>query len=112
MSSALIIAEILRTALKTTSFDALSKGDVESWRAVEKNGIKQLSNYDVEGITASVNYSEGDNRLDKYLKLYRVVNGEIASISDWGRLRKSNTRIYMWVKITFFDCVMMLKLNI
>jgi branched-chain amino acid transport system substrate-binding protein len=82
-SSALIMAEILRTALKTTSFDVLAKGDVESWRAVEKNGIQKLSDYDVEGITAPVNYTEGDNRLDKYLKLYRVVDGEIAPISDW-----------------------------
>jgi branched-chain amino acid transport system substrate-binding protein len=95
-SSALIIAEILRTALKTTSFDVLSKGDVESWRAVENEGIKKLSNYDVEGITASVSYSEGDNRLDKYLKLYRVVNGEITPISDWVAAPLIKYEEYSW----------------
>jgi branched-chain amino acid transport system substrate-binding protein len=82
-STMLVVSDILKTALKTTSYEVLSKGDVNSWRAVEKNGIQKLSNYNVEGITASVSYTAGDNRLDKYLKLYRVTNGAITSISDW-----------------------------
>ncbi len=95
-SSALIMAEILRTALKTTSFDVLAKGDVESWRAVEKNGIKKLAGYDVEGITAPVNYIDGDNRLDKYLKLYRVVDGTITAISDWVEAPLIKYEEYSW----------------
>ena len=78
-STALIIAEILKTALKTTSYDVLSKGDVNSWRAVEKTGIQKLAGYDVEGITAAVTYTAGDNRLDKYLKLYQVKKGVITA---------------------------------
>jgi len=95
-STMLVVADILRTALKTTSFDVLSKGDVESWRAVEKNGIQKLNGYDVEGITAPVSYSAGDNRLDKSLKLYRVTNGSINSISDWIEVPPIKYEEYSW----------------
>ena len=82
-STMLTVHGILKTALANSSYETLSKGDVNSWRAVENSGIKKLSNYDVGGITAPVSYTEGDNRLDKSLKLFRVTNGTITSISDW-----------------------------
>lgn len=95
-STMLVVADILRTALKTTSYEVLSKGDVNSWRAVEKNGIQKLSNYSVEGITAPVTYTAGDNRLDKYLKLYQVKSGSITSISDWIEAPMVKYEAYSW----------------
>jgi branched-chain amino acid transport system substrate-binding protein len=95
-STMLVVSAILKKALDSTSFDVLSKGNVESWRAVEKNGIQKLSGYDVEGITAPVSYTEGDNRLDKSLKLYRVTDSEIVSISDWIEVPPIKYEEYSW----------------
>ncbi len=95
-STMLVVSAILKKALDSTSFEVLSKGNVESWRAVEKNGIQKLSGYDVEGITAPVSYTEGDNRLDKSLKLYRVTDSEIVSISDWIEVPPIKYEEYSW----------------
>ncbi len=82
-STSLVVAEILKLAVKSAGYDVLAKGDVESWRAVEKMGIQKIKNYDVQGIHAPVSYTAGDNRLDKMLKLFQVKGGKITAITDW-----------------------------
>jgi branched-chain amino acid transport system substrate-binding protein len=64
-------------------YDVLAKGDVNSWRAVENSGIQKLNGYKVEGITAPVNYTVGDQRLSKSLKIFRINSGNITAIGDW-----------------------------
>lgn len=81
-AQSLIIAEILRLAVTNAGYDVLAKGDVESWRAVETQGIQKLD-YDVEGLHSPVNYAPGDNRLAKSLRVFQIQNGAIVPITDW-----------------------------
>ncbi len=82
-STGLVVAEILKQTLNNVGYDVLAKGDVDSWRAVEKSGIQKLNGYKVEGITAPVNYTVGDQRLSKSLKIFRITGGNITAIGDW-----------------------------
>jgi branched-chain amino acid transport system substrate-binding protein len=82
-AQSLIMVEILRVALKNVDYDVLAKGDVESWRAVETQGIQKLDGYDVGGLHGPVSYTPGDNRLSKSLRVFQIQNGEIAPITDW-----------------------------
>ena len=82
-AQSLIVAEILRLAEENAGYDVLAKGDVESWRAVEKQGIQKLNGYDVGGLHGPVVYTAGDNRLSKSLRVFQVRSGAITPISDW-----------------------------
>lgn len=82
-STALVVAEVLRLALNNAGYDILSKGNVDSWRAVENSGIRKLSGYKVEGITALASYTPGDQRLSKSLKIFRIKSGAITALGDW-----------------------------
>jgi branched-chain amino acid transport system substrate-binding protein len=82
-AQSLIIAEILKNTLKTTSYSVLAKADVNAWRSIEKNGFQKLAGYDVGGLQGAVKYNSGDNRLTKFNRVYRVVNGVIGSPSPW-----------------------------
>ncbi|HIE17474.1 MAG TPA: amino acid ABC transporter substrate-binding protein [Dehalococcoidia bacterium] len=82
-AQSLVVAEILRLAVKNVGHDVLAKGDAQSWQAVEKQGIQKLKGYDVEGLHGPVTYTPGDNRLNKYNRIYRIVAGKIAEPSDW-----------------------------
>jgi branched-chain amino acid transport system substrate-binding protein len=82
-AQSLIIAEILKNALKEVGYDVLAKGDAKAWEAVEKYGFQKLSKYDVGGLQGSVSYSTGDNRLTKFNRVYRIVNGQIGNPSAW-----------------------------
>jgi branched-chain amino acid transport system substrate-binding protein len=82
-AQSLIVAEILRLAEDNAGYKVLAKGDVESWRAVEKQGIQKLNGYDVGGLHGPVVYTAGDNRLSKSLRVFQVRSGAITPISDW-----------------------------
>ena len=82
-AQSLIVAEILRTTLDNVDYAVLAKGDVESWRAVEKQGIQKLAGYDVEGLHGPVSYTPGDNRLAKSLRIFQIKSGDIVPITDW-----------------------------
>ncbi len=82
-AQSLIVAEILKTAVTNAGYDVLAKGNVESWRAIETQGIQKLKNYDVAGLHGPVSYTVGDNRLSKSLRLFQIKNGAITAISDW-----------------------------
>ncbi|MFC2007683.1 ABC transporter substrate-binding protein [Chloroflexota bacterium] len=82
-AQSLIMAEILSKAVKNAGYDALSKGDVESWRTIETQGIQKLDGYDVGGLHGPVSYTPGDNRLSKSLRVFQVQGGVITPITDW-----------------------------
>jgi branched-chain amino acid transport system substrate-binding protein len=78
----LVSAEILKNAVNAVGYDALAKGGANAWQAVEQSGIQKL-NYDVGGIQGAVSYTSGDNRLDKYVKVYTIKGGNITALGDW-----------------------------
>jgi len=82
-AQSLIMAEILKVALKNVGYDVLAKGDVESWRAIETQGIHKLKNFKVGGLHGPVSYTPGDNRLSKSVRVFQVKNGVITPVSDW-----------------------------
>jgi branched-chain amino acid transport system substrate-binding protein len=82
-TQSLIVAEILKKALGNVGYDTLAKGNVDSWQAVEAQGIQKLDGYDVEGLQPPVSYTPGDNRLSKSLRLFQVQNGTLTPITDW-----------------------------
>lgn len=82
-AQSLIMAEILRLAVENVGYDVLAKGNVESWRAVEKYGIQKLDGYDVGGLHGPVSYTPGDNRLSKSLRVFQIKSGKITPITDW-----------------------------
>jgi len=82
-AQSLVMAEILRKAVDNAGYDVLAKGDVESWRALETQGIQKLDGYDVGGLHGPVNYAPGDNRLSKSLRIFQIQNGAITPITDW-----------------------------
>jgi branched-chain amino acid transport system substrate-binding protein len=82
-AQSLVVAEILKNAVENAGYKVLAKGDVESWRAVEKQGIQKLAGYDVGGLQSPVTYTPGDNRLGKSLRIFQVQGGKITPITDW-----------------------------
>ena len=82
-AQSLVVAEALKLAVKNAGYDVLAKGDVESWRAMETQGIQKLKNFDVGGLHGPVSYTPGDNRLAKSVRVFQVKNGVITPISDW-----------------------------
>ncbi|MFC1869915.1 ABC transporter substrate-binding protein [Chloroflexota bacterium] len=82
-AQSLVVAEALKLAVKNAGYDVLAKGNVESWRAMETQGIQKLKNYKVGGLHGPVSYTPGDNRLAKSVRVLRVKNGVITPTSDW-----------------------------
>ena len=83
-STCLIIREILIEAVKNAGYDALAQGGATAWKAVEEQGIQKLSSYTGDTLQGgTMSYTAGDNRLDKYLRMYQVKNGKITAIGDW-----------------------------
>ena len=82
-AQSLIVAEILRVAVENVGYDVLAKGDVESWRAVETQGIQKLKDFDVGGLHGPVSYTPGDNRLSKSVRLFQIKSGVITPVTDW-----------------------------
>jgi len=82
-AQSLIMAEILRVAVENVGYDVLARGDVESWRALETQGIQKLDGYDVGGLHGPVSYTPGDNRLSKSVRVFVVKDGVITPLTDW-----------------------------
>jgi len=82
-NTSLVVAEILRNAVKNVGYDALVKGDANAWKAVEQSGIQKLSGYSVDGLQGPVSYTVGSNKLGKSIKLYTIKSGKITAIGDW-----------------------------
>jgi branched-chain amino acid transport system substrate-binding protein len=82
-AQSLIVAEILRLAVKNAGYDVLAKGDAAAWKAVEEQGIQKLKNFDVGGLHGPVSYTQGDNRLSKSVRVFQVQSGNIVPLTDW-----------------------------
>jgi len=82
-AQSLIMAEILRLAVQNAGYDVLAKGNVESWRATETQGIQKLKDFKVGGLHGPVSYTPGDNRLSKSVRVFQIRNGKITPISGW-----------------------------
>jgi branched-chain amino acid transport system substrate-binding protein len=82
-NTSLVVAEILRNAVKNSSYDVLSKGDAAAWKAIEEGGIQKLSGYNVEGLQGPVSYTSGSNKLGTSVKIYQVKGGALTAIGDW-----------------------------
>ncbi|MCK4274324.1 MAG: ABC transporter substrate-binding protein [Dehalococcoidales bacterium] len=82
-AQSLIMAEILRVAVKNAGYDALAAGDAASWKALEEQGIQKLKDYDVDGLHGPVSYTPDDNRLSKSVRVFQVQGGEIVPLTDW-----------------------------
>ena len=95
-AQSLIVAEILKLAVKNAGYDVLSKGDAASWQAVEAQGIQKLKDYDVAGLHGPVIYTPGDNRLDKSNLIYQIVGGKIAKPSKWVEAQLVKYEDYEW----------------
>ncbi len=73
----LIVAEILRLAIENVGVDGLTP------EAVEEYGFKKLDNFDVGGLHGPANYTAGDNRLSKSVRVFEIQGGELVPISGW-----------------------------
>jgi branched-chain amino acid transport system substrate-binding protein len=82
-AQSLIMAEILKVAVKNAGYDALAKGDAAAWTALETKGIQKLKDYDVGGLHGPVTYTPGDNRLAKSVRVFQVKSGDITAITGW-----------------------------
>jgi branched-chain amino acid transport system substrate-binding protein len=82
-TTTLIVAEILKNAVKNAGYNTLAKGDAAAWKAIEEQGIRKLNGYQVEGLQGPVSYVSGSNKLGKYMKLHTVKSGKITPIGDW-----------------------------
>ncbi|MBN1644166.1 MAG: ABC transporter substrate-binding protein [Dehalococcoidales bacterium] len=83
-ATCLVIREILATAVKNAGYEVLAQGGAAAWKAVEEQGIQKVKGYDVEGLQGgTITYTAGDNRLDNYLRIYRVTNGKIVALGEW-----------------------------
>ena len=83
-STVLVIREILATAVKNAGYDALAKGGPDAWKLIEEQGIQKLKGYKVEGLQGgTLSFTPGDNRLNKYLRIYQVKSGKITPVADW-----------------------------
>jgi len=83
-AESLIMAKIIETALNNgVSYDTLSKGGPDAWKAIEEQGIAKISNYDVGGLHGPVSYTPGDNRLAKSVRVFQIQNGNIGTLTGW-----------------------------
>jgi len=81
-NTSLVVAEILRNAVKNAGIDKLTKGNADSWKIVEEQGIKKLAGYDVQGLQGPVAYN-GTNKLGAYVKIYQIKAGAMTAVTDW-----------------------------
>jgi branched-chain amino acid transport system substrate-binding protein len=92
----MIVAEVLKLAVKNAGYDVLSKGDANAWKAIETQGIQKLKNYDVGSLQGKVSYTPGDNRLTTYNRIYQIKNGQIANPSAWTEAPLIKYEEYSW----------------
>ncbi|MFH0914320.1 MAG: ABC transporter substrate-binding protein [Chloroflexota bacterium] len=82
-AQSLMVAEILKLAVKNAGYDTLAKGGATAWKAVEEQGIKKLKDYDVGGLHGPASYTPGDNRLSKSVRVFQIKGGAIQPVSGW-----------------------------
>ena len=86
-NTSLVVAEILRNAVRNVGYDTLAGGGANAWKAVEEQGIQKLGGYAVDGLQGPVSYAAGSNKLGISVKIYTVRSGEMVPVSDWVEAR-------------------------
>jgi branched-chain amino acid transport system substrate-binding protein len=94
----LIVAKALELAVKNVGYDVLAKGDAAAWQAMETQGIQKLKNYDVAGLHGAVSYTPGDNRLDKFNRVFQIKSGQVTQLTDWVEAPLVKYEDYPWFK--------------
>lgn len=79
----LIVAEVLKNAVKGAGYDVLAKGDATSWQAIETEGIQKLDDFKAGGLHAPVSYTPGDNRLSNAVRVFQIKSGVLTPITGW-----------------------------
>jgi branched-chain amino acid transport system substrate-binding protein len=82
-NTSLVVAEILRNAVKNSGYDKIAKGDANAWKLVEQNGIQKLNGYSVDGLQGPVSYTQGSNKLGTSVKIYSIKGGKMVAASNW-----------------------------
>jgi branched-chain amino acid transport system substrate-binding protein len=95
-AQSLIVAEILRNAIKNVGYETLAKGGAAAWKAIETQGIQKLKNYDVGGLQGPVSYTPGDNRLSKSVRVFQIKKGVITPITGWLQAPMVKYEDYSW----------------
>ncbi len=95
-AQSLIVAEVLRNAIKNVGYETLAKGGAEAWKAIETQGIQKLKNYDVGGLQGPVTYTPGDNRLSKSVRVFQIKKGVISPITGWLQAPMVKYEDYSW----------------
>jgi len=95
-AQSLIVAEILKNAVKNVGYDVLAKGGADAWKAIETQGIQKLKNYDVQGLQGPVSYTAGDNRLSKSARIFQIKGGVITPITGWQQAPLVKYEEYSW----------------
>jgi branched-chain amino acid transport system substrate-binding protein len=95
-AQSLIVAEILRNAIKNVGYETLAKGGAAAWKAIETQGIQKLKNYDVGGLQGPVSYTPGDNRLSKSVRVFQIKKGVISPITGWLQAPMVKYEDYSW----------------
>ena len=94
-AQSMIIAEILRNAVKNAGYDVLAKGGADAWKAIETQGIQKL-NYDVGGLQGPARYTPGDNRLSKSVRVFQVKSGTLTAVTGWEDAPLVKYEDYSW----------------
>ncbi len=94
----LSIREILVKAVDNVGYDKLSKGDTVAWKAIEEQGIQKIDGYTAEGLAGGpMKYVDnGDNRLNKYLRLYQIKSGKFVAAADWQAMPLIKYETFDW----------------
>jgi branched-chain amino acid transport system substrate-binding protein len=95
-AQSLIVAEILKLAVKNAGYDVLANGGADAWNAIETQGIQKLKNYDVGGLQGPVSYTSGDNRLSKSVHVFQIKQGVITPIGSWVNAPMIKYEDYPW----------------
>lgn len=95
-AQSLVVAQILRNAVKNAGYDVLAKGGAAAWKAIETEGIQKLNNYDVEGLQGPVSYTAGDNRLSKSVRVFQIKSGVITPVTGWEEAPLVKYEDYPW----------------
>lgn len=95
-AQSLIVAEILKLAVKNAGYDVLANGGADAWNAIETQGIQKLKNYDVGGLQGPVSYTSGDNRLSKSVHVFQIKQGVITPMGSWVDAPMIKYEDYSW----------------
>ena len=95
----LIVAEILRVALENCGYEKLANGGPEAWECVEMNGFRKVKDFSTGGLVGTVDFSDDyDRRGAKSLRIVKITDGKMSSVSDWIETEPIHYEEFEWFK--------------